>query len=298
MTERNSANIVSTRRGLLGAVGVGLGSVLAGCGSVRQMEPEQIRDTRTVDPSRVAALSVTEATGDVAFIGEPRDDIKIISQKHPTGGVTPQELDTDVQIVENRLEITTDEPQLLGLGGGRVALELRVPPSVAVHRLHTNHGSVTGVEVPDGATLEAPDGDVSVSRARGDISARSTKGHITVDGTEGDLSATTLEGTIQVRDPMRVAALTTQTGDITADVPAVADDALVESSAGDLLLRLSEGLSATLSAHTGTGEFSVPKQAPQFHVHQRTETQLHAAVERGTSRLTARTDDGDITIRA
>ena len=97
---------------------------------------------------------------------------------------------------------------------------------------------------------------------------------------------------------MRVAALTTQTGDITADVPAVADDALVESSAGDLLLRLSEGLSATLSAHTRTGEFSVPKQAPQFRVHRRTEIQLHVAVERGTSRLTARTDDGDITIRA
>lgn len=298
MTERNSTNVVSTRRGLLGAVGVGLGSVLAGCGSVRRMKPGRIRDTRTVDPSRVAALSVTEATGDVAFIGEPRDDIKIVSQKHPTGGVTPQELDTNVQVVENRLEITTDEPQLLGLGGGRVALELRVPPNVAVHRLHTNHGDVTSVRVTDGATLEAPEGNVSVSRARGDISARSTKGDITVDGTEGDISATTLEGTIQVRDPMRVAALTTQTGDITADVPAVGDDALVESSAGDLLLRLSEGLSATLSAHTSTGEFSVPKQAPQFRVHRRTETQLHAAVERGTSRLTARTDDGDITIRA
>jgi len=298
MTERNSTNVVSTRRGLLGAVGVGLGSVLAGCGSVRRMKPGRICDTRTVDPSRVAALSVTEATGDVAFIGEPRDDIKIVSQKHPTGGVTPQELDTNVQVVENRLEITTDEPQLLGLGGGRVALELRVPTNVAVHRLHTNHGDVTSVRVTDGATLEAPEGNVSVSRARGDISARSTKGDITVDGTEGDLSATTLEGTIQVRDPMRVAALTTQTGDITADIPAVGDDALVESSAGDLLLRLSEGLSATLSAHTGTGEFSVPKQAPQFRVHQRTETQLHATVERGTSRLTARTDDGDITIRA
>jgi len=298
MTERNSANVVSTRRGLLGAVGVGLGSVLAGCGSVRRMKPRRIRDTRTVDPSRVAALSVTGATGDVALIGEPRDDIKIISQKHPTGGVTPQELDTDVQVVENRLEITTDEPQLLGLGGGRVALELRVPPSVAVHRLHTSHGSVTGVEVPDGATLEAPDGDVSVSRARGDISARSTKGDITVDGTEGDLSATTLNGTIQVRGPTRVATLTTQTGDITADIPAVAKDALVESSAGDLLLRLSKGLSATLSAHTRTGEFSVPKQAPRFRVHRRTETQLRAAVKHGTSRLTARTDDGDITIRA
>ena len=298
MTERNSANIVSTRRGLLGAVGVGLGSLLAGCGSVRQMEREQTRDTRTVDPSKVAALSVTEATGDIAFIGEPRDDIKIVSQKHATGGVSLNELDTNIQIVENRLEITTDEPQLLGLGGGRVALELRVPPSVAVHRLHTNHGDVTSVRVTDGATLEAPEGDVSVNRARGEVAARSTKGDITVDGTEGDLSATTLEGTIQVRDPIRVVALTTQTGDIIADVPAVADDALVESSAGDLFLRLSEGFSATLSAHTSTGEFSVPKQAPRFRVHRRTETQLRAAIERGTSRLTARTDDGDITIRA
>jgi hypothetical protein len=70
------------------------------------MEREQIRDPRTVDPSRVAALSVTEATDDVAFIGEPRDDIKIVSQKHATDGVSLNELDTDVRVVENRLEIT------------------------------------------------------------------------------------------------------------------------------------------------------------------------------------------------
>ncbi|GAA0523800.1 DUF4097 family beta strand repeat-containing protein [Halorubrum aquaticum] len=298
MTGRNSANTTTTRRRLLCATGVGLGGILAGCESVRQLDRERIRETRTVDPSKVAAINVADATGDVAFIGESRDNIKIVSQKHATGGVSPQELDTEVQVVENRLEITTDEPQLLGLGGGRVALELRVPRNVAVHRLHTNHGDVTGVGVTDGATLEAPNGDVSVSRARGDVSARSTKGDITVDGTEGDLSAKTSDGTIQVRGPMRVAALTTQTGDITADVPAVVDDALVESSAGDLLLRLSEGLSATLSAHTSTGEFSVPNQAPQFRVHQRTETQLRAEVERGTSQLTARTEDGDITIRA
>jgi DUF4097 and DUF4098 domain-containing protein YvlB len=157
---------------------------------------------------------------------------------------------------------------------------------------------VTGVKVPDGAILEAPNGNVSISRAQGDVSARSTKGDITVDGTEGGLSAATLDGTIQVRDPMHMVALTTQTGDITTDVPAVVDDALVESSAGDLLLRLSEGLSVTLSAHTNTGEFTVPKQARRFRVHRRTETQLRADVERGTSRLTARTDDGDITIRA
>jgi hypothetical protein len=165
MTERRPADIVLTRRGLLGAVGVGLGGVLVGCGSVRQMEREQTRDTRRVDPSRIAALSVTEATGDVAFIGEPRDDIKIVSQKHATGGVSLNELDTSVQVVENRLEAITDEPQLLGPSGGRVALELRVPPSVAVHRLHTIMGT-TGVGVTDGATPAASEDDASVSRAR------------------------------------------------------------------------------------------------------------------------------------
>ncbi len=126
---------------------------------------------------------------------------------------------------------------------------------------------------------------------RGEVAVRSTKGNITVGGTEGDLSTMTFEGTIQVCDPMRVAALTTQTADITADVPAVADDP--ESSAGDLFCRLS----ATLSAHTSTGEFSVPKQASRFRVHRRTETQLRAAIKRGTTRLTAKTDDGASTIR-
>lgn len=297
MTGRNAAKTTTTRRRLLAATGVGLGSILAGCESVRQLDRERIRETRTVDPSRVAAINVADATGDVAFIGESRDDIKIVSKKHATGGVSPQELDTEVQVAENQLEITTDEPQLLGLGGGRVALELRVPRNVAVHRLHTNHGSVTGVRVPNGATLETLDGDVSVTRARGDVSVRSTKGDITVDGTGGDLSARTSDGTIQVRDPASVAVLTTKSGNITAEISDVVDEALVESSAGDLLLQLGDELSAALSAHTATGEFSIPDQTPQFRVHRLTKTRLRAAVDNGGTSMTARTDDGDITIR-
>lgn len=298
MTRRRTAVTTTTRRGLLGAAGVGLGSVLAGCSSVRRMDREPFRETQTVDPSQVTTLTVADATGDVTFIGESRDNIKITAQKHATGGVSPSELDTEVQVADNRVEITTDEPQMLGLGGGRVALELRVPPTVAVDRLHTVHGEVTGVGVPDGTTVAAPAGDVSISEAQGDVMARSTDGDIHVDGTGGDLSAKTVNGTIQARNPARIASLTTQNGDILTDVPDVVDEALVESSSGNLLLRLGHRLTATLSAQTAHGEFSLPTQGSRFRIHRRTATQVEAAVASGTTRVIARTDDGDITIRA
>ena len=230
--------------------------------------------------------------------GESRDNIKITAQKHATGGVSLSELDIDVHVADNRVEITTDEPQLLGLGGGRVALELRVPPTVAADRLHTIHGDVTCVGVPDGTTVAAPDGDISIGEAQGDVTARSTNGDIHIDGTGGDLSAKTVNGTIQARNPARIVSLKTQNGDILTDVPDVVDEALVGSSAGDLLLRLGHGLHATLSAQTAHGEFSLPPQGSRFRIHRRTPTQVEAAVASGTARVTARTDDGDITIRA
>ncbi|MDB9232503.1 DUF4097 family beta strand repeat-containing protein [Halorubrum ezzemoulense] len=298
MRDRSAADGSSTRRRLLGAVGVGLGTTLAGCSGVVDVDRRTETERRSVDPSTVSTLAVTEATGDIDFRAESRDDIAIVARKRALGRVSFDELGATVRTVGDRLEVTTDEPRVVGFGGGRVDLEIRAPPSVAVDEVRTADGDVRAESVPDGATLGTTDGDVSVTDARGDVRAESRDGDVLVDGTDGTLSATTVDGEIRARDPARVDALRTRDGDVVADVPAAASDAVVASTDGDLLLRLGDDLSATLTARTDDGEFVVTDGGGAVSVRERTESRLRAAVNGGDAAVTARTRDGDITIRA
>lgn len=298
MPDGSSDGAPRTRRGLLGAIGVGLGTALAGCAGVVDIERRTETERRTFDPATVSTLAVTDATGDVSFSAEPRDDVEVVVRKRAVGGVSLDEFDARVRVTGDRLEVTTDEPRIVGIGGGRVDVEVAAPPDVAVDRLQTADGDVRAESVPDGAALVTADGDVSVTDARGAVSLESRDGNVRVDGAAGAVTATTADGAVRVQNPDRVDTLRTRDGDVVADVPAVAADATVESSDGDLLLRLGDDLSASLTARTLDGEFAVSGGGPGFRVRERTETRLRAAVNGGDAAVTARTNDGDITIRA
>ena len=297
MPDGSSDGASTTRRGLLGVVGVGLGTALAGCTGVVDLERRTETERRRFDPATVSTLAVTGATGDVSFRSEPRDDVAVTVRKRAVGGVSLDDIDATTEVTDGRLDVATDEPQVVGLGGAGVDIEVRAPPNVAVDRLRTADGDVSAESVPDGATLATSDGDVSVTGASGDVTAESRDGDIQVDGTAGTLSATTEDGTIRVRNPGRVDTLRTRDGDVVADVPAAAPDAVVESSDGDLMLRLGDDLSASLTARTYDGDFAVTGTDPSFRVRRQTDTRLRATVNDGDAALTARTNDGDITIR-
>lgn len=298
MRDRPVADASATRRRLLGALGVGAATALAGCGAVVDVDRRTKTERRSVDPSTVSTLAVTDVSGDVAFRAAPRDDVAVVARKRALGRVSFDDLDVSVRTDDGRLEVTTDEPRVVGFGGGRVDIEVRAPPSVAVDGIRTVDGDVRAESVPDGATLATTDGDVSVTDARGDVRAESRDGDVHVDGTAGALSATTVDGDIRVREPARVDTLRTRDGDVAADVPAAASDAVVASSDGDLLLRLGDDLSAALVARTDDGEFVVTGGASAFSIRERTESRLRATVNGGDAAVTARTRDGDVTIRA
>jgi DUF4097 and DUF4098 domain-containing protein YvlB len=298
MGEDSTGDGSSTRRRLLGAAGAGLATALAGCGAVVDVDRRTETERRSVDPSSVSTLALTDVSGDIAFHAESRDDVSVVVRKHALGGVSFDDLDATVRTADDRLEVTTDEPQVVGLGGGRIDIEVHAPPSVAVDELRTVDGDVRAESVPDGATLATTDGNVSVSDARGDVRAESRDGDIRVEETAGTLSATTVDGDIRVQNPGRVDALRTRDGDVVADVPAAASDAVVASTDGDLLLRLGDDLSAALTARTDDGEFAVSGGGSAFNVRERTESRLRATVNGGDAAVTARTRDGDVTIRA
>ena len=298
MFDRDTVDADTSRRRVLGVAGAAIASTLAGCGSVVQIERDGTTDERTVDPPTGATLAVVDATDAIAFTAEPRDDVKIIAEKEAFGGVSLDELTVDVETTADRVEITTDKPDVIGLGGASVSLELYVPEEMAVDRLQTADGAVTAQRVPDGAALRTRDGAIQITDARGDVTAETSDGDISVDGTDGTLSAVTQDGSIQVRDPARVGEISTRDGNVATDVPAVADDAEIVSSDGNLVLRMGETLDTVLTAATADGEILVSDVVPGVQIRSQTESQLEAVVGDGTTPLRAHTNDGDVVLRA
>ena len=298
MFDRDTDESAISRRRVLGAAGAGIASTLAGCGSVVQIDRDATATEQTVEASADTTLSVVEATDAIAFTAEQRDDIKLVANKEAFGGVSLDELTVDVENTADRVEITTEKPDVIGIGGASVSLELYVPEALAVDQLQTSDGAVTARQVPDGATLRSRDGTIQITDAQGDVTAETNDGDIAVDGTGGTLSARTQDGSIQVRDPARVGEITTRDGDVTVDVAAVANDAAIESSDGDLLLRIGETLDMELTAGTDDGDILVSDVASGLQIQRQTDSHLEAIIGDGTTPLRAHTNDGDVMLRA
>ncbi|PHQ45583.1 hypothetical protein DJ68_12090 [Halorubrum sp. C3] len=297
MFDCDTEDTVTSRRKLLGAAGAAVASTLAGCGSVVQIEREGTTDEQTIDAPTDATLAVVDATDAIAFTAERRDDIKVIAEKKAFGGVSLNELTVEVERTDGRIEITTDKPNVFGIGGASVSLELYVPERMAVDQLQTADGAVTARRLPDNAALRTRDGSIQITDARGDVTAETSDGNISVDGTDGTLSAVTQDGSIQVRDPARVDEINTRDGNVMTDVPAVADNAEIKSSDGNLLLRFGETLDTVLTADTADGEILVSNVAPGLQIRRRTDSQLEAVVGDGSTPLRAHTNDGDVMVR-
>lgn len=298
MFNRDTTESPVSRRRVLGAAGAGLTSTLAGCGSVVQIERDRATTEQTIDTPADATLAVVDATDAITFTAEQRDDIKLVANKQAFGAVSLDDLTVDVEQTADRVEITTDKPEVIGIGGASTSLELYVPEAVAVDQLQTSDGAVTARGVSDGATLRSQDGAIQITDAQGDVTAETRDGDISVDGTDGTLSAVTQDGSIQVRDPARIGEITTRDGDVMVDVPAVADDAEIESSDGNLLLRIGETLDTALTAGTNDGNILVSDVAFGIQIQRQTDSRVEAVIGDGTTSLRAHTNDGDVTLRA
>ncbi|MFC7188119.1 DUF4097 family beta strand repeat-containing protein [Halorubrum yunnanense] len=297
MVERDTEDTITSRRKLLGAAGTAVASALAGCGSVVQIEREGTTEEQIIDARTDATLTVVDATDAIAFTAERRDDVKVVAEKEAFGRVSLDELTVDVEETADRVEITTDKPTIVGFGGASVSLELYVPEEMDVDQIQTTDGAVTARRVPDGAALRTRDGSIRITDARGDVTAETSDGDISVDGTDGTLSAVTQDGAIQVRDPGRVGEISTRDGNVMTDIPAVADDAKIESSDGNLLLRIGEELETVLTADTADGDILISDVAPGLQIRRQTDSQLEAVVGDGSTPLRAHTNDGDVMVR-
>jgi DUF4097 and DUF4098 domain-containing protein YvlB len=322
-----------TRRRLLGLAGTGVAAGLAGCGAILNLDSEAATEVRTVAAAGLDALSVGETEDDITVVTESREDVRIEARKRVKGEVGLDAVGVDATVDDGHLSVSTSGPNAVDLGGWSVDLELAVPQSVDVDRLHTGDGDIEARGVSGDATVESGDGNISVSETDGSVTAETGDGDISVSETDGSVTAETGDGDVtvddvsgvvdaatgdgdiiveetdsrvtaetgdgdvRVRNPGEVAAVTTGDGDITVDLPAVTRSAAVESGDGDITARLGPDLNADVAASTGDGDVRVRSPPPGLELRTQRGTRVELVAGDGDSRVTVETTDGDVTLR-
>jgi hypothetical protein len=284
-----------SRRKLLGAAAAAGTAAVAGCtGSFVQIDRAETTVERQFESTEIDRLVVADASDDVSV--EPADGaaVTVRAHKRAQGETSLSDLRLQTQTDSGALQIGTEKPDVFGIGGGSVDLEVHLPQSVSVDQVQTADGDVSARGTGGDAVLETGDGDIAVSDVEGDVSATTQDGSISVDGADGVVSVRSRDGDLSVRDPGSIEAVQTDDGDIVADVPAITDAATVRSSDGDVTARVSESLDATVEIATDDGNVTVADAFDGLTT--TSERRVETTLGDGTNELTIRTADGDVTV--
>jgi hypothetical protein len=148
-----------------------------------------------------------------------------------------------------------------GLGHRSITVALRVPKRADV-TVHTGDGSIEVQPVSGHLDLSTGDGSITADGLEGEIRLHTGDGSIRATGLSGRLAADTGDGRMEVRG--RFDALDLRTGDGGIEAAAEPGSKVeaawsLRSGDGGITLRLPEGLSADLDAHTGDGRIDLER---------------------------------------
>jgi DUF4097 and DUF4098 domain-containing protein YvlB len=282
-----------SRRRLLGAAAAAGAAGLAGC-STPLVQVRTATDTveRAFDADAVSRIRV-DAADDVTVEPADGDTVEVRARKRAHGNTELDELALRSRVEDGALNLATRKPNVVGIGGGSVDLEVFLPDAVAVDRVRTDDGSVSLRGTSGDATVQTGDGDVTASGLGGDLDASTDDGSVTVERVDGTVTARTGDGDVTVRAPGTVGDLRTVDGGLVADVPAVDGSVALRSRDGDVTVALGGSLDATVDATTGDGSVTA---AGFDTVQAATDTHVAGTVGDGTDELRIHTDDGDVTL--
>jgi Putative adhesin len=217
-----------------------------------------------------------------------------------TGGYTigPDDvrIERDVQNA-NHIEIEVRVPRMHWNWGNDhrfVRVELSVPASADL-TLHSGDGHIHCRGVNGALNIETADGSIEVSDIRGSMRIHTGDGHIEGSGMDGSLDASTRDGHVRVRGRFDALQLETGDGSVTADIlpgSKMSNNWSIRTSDGSVTVRMSDGISADIEAHTGDG--SISSQLPLMVSGILGKRDLRGKLAGGGPTLQIRTGDGSI----
>ena len=293
--DRAPSRSTLSRRRLVGAGAATAVTALAGCsGAVLQIETDETTVERRFDATKVSRLSVTDTSDDVSVERWSEETVRVRAHKRAHGETKLSELELRSSVDAGALHLGTHKPDVVGIGGGSVDLEIDVPKTVQVDEIETNDGDVSLRDVSGDVEVASDDGDVAATGVSGDLSVRTDDGDVAVDRTSGVVTAHSDDGDVRVRDPDAIRDLGVDDGNVVAVVPAVDRTASIRADDGDVTVKLGDAVDATVRVTVGDGEIAVAGGLGT--VETTTEDRVEATLGDGTNDLAIHADDGDVTV--
>jgi DUF4097 and DUF4098 domain-containing protein YvlB len=265
-----------SRRRLLGAAAAAVPAAIAGCAVPGPLETES--GSRTLSLGDATSLTVENHNGRITVTGEDREDVRLDYEKRTRYGADLLDR-TDVvdQRVGETLQVAV-EFERNGDPTPTVRLDLRVPESTPVERLETGNGDVTARNVG---------GNPRLRTSNGDAVAREVGGYVSLDTSNGRVEATGIEG---------LDGAASSNGDVEVEIPALRQDARVETSNGDVTAALATGLDADVTAETSNGDVSTAGLS--FGDAESGDSRFSGRLGEGGTDLRLSTSNGDVTLSA
>lgn len=193
--------------------------------------------------------------------------------------IAQDEVRIDANQTGDRVEITIHVPhEHFSFGHHSIEVNLTVPAQSDLD-LHTSDGNVSTASVKGSQRIRTGDGNVDARGVDGTLSAQSGDGNITVDGRFDQLDLRSGDGEIRA---------SANTGS------KMAMGWSLSSGDGNITLRVPDGFSADLDAHTGDGRVTV--DFPVTMSGSMREGTLRGKLNNGGSILTMRSGDGNLHI--
>jgi hypothetical protein len=178
-----------------------------------------------------------------------------------------------------------------------VRMEVQVPTKTNLD-IRTGGGDVKVNHLEGDTNLETSGGDVKVSGLKGNLTARTSGGDMELRDVTGDVSVKTSGGDITLENARGRVEARTSGGDVTASLArGNAKGGEIETSGGDIELRLDPAINLSLDASTSSGE--VTSNLPHLSVTgEISSSRLRGTLGSGGETLRVHTNGGSVHISA
>ena len=178
----------------------------------------------------------------------------------------------------------------------QLRMEVQVPTKTNVE-IRTGGGDVKVSHIEGDTDLETSGGDVVVSGLTGNLMARTSGGDVILHDLAGDVNVRTSGGDITLENARGRVEAHTSGGDVTAAFArGNAKGGEIETSGGDIEIRVDPTVSLILDASTSSGE--VTSNLPLKVTGEISPSRLHATLGSGGETLRLHTDGGSVHISA
>lgn len=287
-------SIGTTRRRVLGGIGLGMVCGLVGCVGFTERDRRTATEEFSVAGEQVDRVVVRGDDGETAVSGWDGTDVRVEATKYAVGETDLSSVRVARDVTGGRLSIGVEVPGRFSLGpsgGGLEALDVRVPRDVRVERVGIDDGTARVNDVAGDLALSVDDGTAEADGVDGALNVSADDGEVTV-GTVVSVTGEIGDGRLRMSEGAIVGDLTADDGDFDLAIQGLDGEVTIRCDDGAVDAALAPTLDVTVEVHSDNG--SVRIEEGVLDSVETAEGTTRGTVGDGSGQLTIRIDDGNV----